>query len=76
LHIVYINATWLHLSISAKEVFRRERGRGGREVWGGIPPHPSAEHQHASACSFKAERRKQNFLFLLEEKGRAQKRKL
>jgi hypothetical protein len=37
-------------------------------VWGDSAA-PERKHQHASACSFRAERRKQNFLFLLEEKN-------
>jgi hypothetical protein len=34
---------------------------------------PERKHQHASACSFRAEHRKQNFLFLLKEKIGARK---
>jgi len=42
---------------------------------GGNSAAPERKHQHASACSFRAERRKQNFLFLLEEKRAARKNK-
>jgi hypothetical protein len=44
-------------------------------MWG-IPPRPSEKHQHASACSVRAERRKQNFLFLLGKKLVAPKKKI
>jgi len=58
-----------------RKIRQPKRGRGGRGVWG--------EFRHARAGTsarlrlpVRAERRKQNFLFLLEEKVVARKKRI
>jgi len=48
---------------SSKIVAKAQQKRDGENA-----ATPEQKHQHASARSFRAERRKQNFLFLLKEK--------
>jgi len=54
--------------LAAAKISARSRKNTAEGGCGGNSAAPERKRQHASACSFRAERRKQNFLFLLEEK--------